>query len=108
MTHPMTNFLAIDLGASSGGGLLGQWDGSCFRLQEMHRFPNGPVNILGHLHWDVLQLWTEIKAGLARYSAQFDQPVAGRGVDTWGVGFALLDRAGPPAGNPPHFRARPP
>ncbi|HLE53069.1 MAG TPA: rhamnulokinase family protein [Anaerolineales bacterium] len=104
MMTKMANFLAIDLGASSGRVLLGQWDGSCFRLQEMHRFTNGPVNILGHLHWDVLQLWTEIKAGLARYSAQFDQPVAGIGVDTWGVDFALLDRAGHLIGNPHHYR----
>ena len=104
MTHPMTNFLAIDLGASSGRVLLGQWDSSCFRLQEMHRFPNGPVNILGHLHWDVLQLWTEIKAGLARYRAQIAQPVAGIGVDTWGVDFALLDRAGHLIGVPYHYR----
>lgn len=99
-----TNFLAIDLGASSGRVLLGQWDGQLFRLQEMHRFPNGPVNILGHLYWDVLQLWAEIKTGLARYSAQFDQPVAGIGVDTWGVDFALLDRAGNLIGMPSHYR----
>ncbi|HIQ06368.1 MAG TPA: rhamnulokinase [Anaerolineae bacterium] len=99
-----TNFLAVDLGASNGRVLLGRWDGTRFDLQELHRFANGPVNVLGHLHWDPLRLWTEIKNGLANYAAQFDSPLAGIGVDTWGVDFALLDAAGGLLGNPYHYR----
>ena len=60
-----TNFLAIDLGASGGRILLGRWDGKHISLEELHRFPNGPVDIQGHQHWDVLRLWTEIKTGIA-------------------------------------------
>lgn len=103
-TDGTTNFLAVDLGASNGRVLLGRWDGTRFHLQVLHRFPNGPVNVLGHLYWDVLRLWTEIKAGLARYAAEFDTPPAGIGVDTWGVDFALLDTAGQLLGNPYHYR----
>lgn len=99
-----THYLAIDLGASSGRVVLGGWDGDRFELQELHRFPNGPVNILGHWYSDVLRLWTEIKAGLAHYAARFDTPPAGIGVDTWGVDCALLDRAGHLLGNPYHYR----
>jgi rhamnulokinase len=99
-----TNFIAVDLGASSGRALLGRWDGERFQLQELYRFPNEPVNVLGHLHWDALRLWSEIKAGLARYAAEFDQPLAGIGIDTWGVDFGLLDRAGNLLGNPVHYR----
>jgi len=51
------NFLAIDLGASSGRVMLGQWEGRRFDLHELHRFPNGPVSVMGRLHWDVLRLW---------------------------------------------------
>ncbi|HEX9372254.1 MAG TPA: rhamnulokinase, partial [Roseiflexaceae bacterium] len=65
MSHTV-NFLAIDLGASSGRVMLGHWDGDRFALQELHRFPNQPVNIHGHIHWDVLRLWHEIKAGMER------------------------------------------
>jgi rhamnulokinase len=99
-----TNFIAVDLGASNGRVLLGQWDGTRFELQELHRFPNGPVNILGRMHWDVLHLWNEIKIGLSRYAAQFSEPPAGIGVDTWGVDFGLFDSAGQLLGNPVHYR----
>ncbi|KPV52815.1 carbohydrate kinase [Kouleothrix aurantiaca] len=101
-----TNFLAIDLGASSGRVILGQWDGQRFDLRELHRFPNGPVEVHGHIHWDVLRLWQEITTGIARYAAQDDAPLAGIGIDTWAVDFALLDRAGGLLGNPYHYRDR--
>ncbi|MEA3337891.1 MAG: rhamnulokinase family protein [Chloroflexota bacterium] len=98
------NFLAVDLGASGGRVMLGRWDGARFALEELHRFPNGPVNLLGRLHWDHLRLWTEIKQGLSRYAARYDEPAAGIGVDTWGVDYALLDRNGALLGNPFHYR----
>src|SRR5436190_19790692 len=99
-----TNFLAIDLGASSGRVILGRWHGRRFELHELHRFPNGPVQVMGHLHWDVLRLWDEINRGIARYAAQYDEPLAGIGVDTWAVDFGLLDEAGNLLGNPYCYR----
>jgi len=101
-----TNFLAIDLGASSGRVMLGQWDGQRFDLHELHRFPNGPVSVLGHLHWDVLRLWQEIREGIAQYATRDAEPPAGIGIDTWAVDFALLDGAGEMLGNPYHYRDR--
>src|SRR4051812_42159898 len=89
-----TNFLAIDLGAASGRVMVGAWDGRSFALRELHRFPNGPVAVRGHLHWDVLRLWQEILTGLARYAVEYDAPLAGIGIDSWAVDFALLDAAG--------------
>jgi rhamnulokinase len=98
------NFIAADLGASNGRVLLARWDGARFDLQELHRFPNGPVEATGRLYWNALGLWSDIKAGLARYAAQEQTSPAGIGVDTWGVDFALLDRAGRLLGNPVHYR----
>lgn len=103
MPHTL-NFLAVDLGASSGRVMLGQWDGARFALRELHRFANEPVRVLGRLHWDALRLWSEIQAGMARYAAEYDAPLAGVGVDTWGVDFALLDRAGRMIDNPVIYR----
>jgi rhamnulokinase len=100
----LADFLAVDIGASGGRVLLGRWDGNAFDLQEVHRFPNGPVSVLGHLHWDVLRLWSEIQAGLARYDTRVDGQLAGIGLDTWGVDFGLLDGAGRLLGNPYHYR----
>jgi rhamnulokinase len=97
-------FLAIDLGATSGRALLGSWDGAHFSIKELHRFENGPVELLGHLHWDALRLWSDVKASLAAYAAQGSGPLAGIAIDTWGVDFALLDRNGRLVGNPYNYR----
>jgi hypothetical protein len=51
-----SDFIAIDLGASSGRVMLRRWDGRRFGLHELHRFPNGPVSVMGRQHWDVLHL----------------------------------------------------
>ena len=98
------HFLAIDLGASSGRLLVGQWDGSLFSLDELHRFSNGGVSVLGTLYWDVLHIWSEIELGLAKYQARFDRIPEGISVDAWGVDFALLDTLGNMIGNPVHYR----
>lgn len=98
------NFLAADLGASNGRVLLGQWDGAQFALQELHRFPNGPVTVHDRMYTDVLNLWTEVKNGLARYATQFREAPAGFGLDTWGVDYGLFDRQGRLLGNPVHYR----
>jgi len=101
-----TNFLAVDIGAASGRVIVGRWDGERFALEELHRFPNGPVTEGGHLHWDAPRLWQELQAGLAAYAAQDGAPLAGIGVDTWAVDYGLLDAAGQLLGNPYHYRDR--
>lgn len=98
------NFIAADLGASSGRLMIGCWNGRTFGLEELHRFPNGGVHVAGSIHWDVLRIWSEIQNGLMRYCARFDGPPAAIGVDAWGVDFALLDNCGRLLGNPYHYR----
>jgi len=104
----MANFIAIDLGASSGRVMLGRLDtstsGPRIRLEEIRRFSNGPIRVLGHLHWDVLRLWNEILHGLRLYSTAHSETVAGIGVDSWAVDFGLLDDDGQLLGNPHHYR----
>lgn len=97
-------YLAIDLGASNGRVLAGRWDGARFDLREVHRFDNEPVAVMGHLYWDALRLWAEIKAGISKDVAHSRGPVSGLGIDCWGVDFALLDRDGRLLGNPHHYR----
>jgi rhamnulokinase len=94
--------LAFDLGAESGRGVLGLFDGQRLRLEVIHRFANGPVRTLDTLHWDVLRLWTEMLTTLQRAAEQGG--IDAVGVDTWGVDFALLGRGGQLLGNPRHYR----
>lgn len=97
-------YLAVDLGASNGRVLAGRWDGARFEVRELHRFVNGPVAVTGHLYWDVLRLWAELKVGIAKHAAHSEGPVSGLGIDCWGVDFALLDGDGRLLGNPYHYR----
>jgi rhamnulokinase len=98
------NFVAADLGASSGRIILGRWDGRAFSMQELHRFANGGVRVGDGYYWDILNIWSQIKAGLAKYHSLFSQPPQGIAVDAWGVDFGLLDRTGSLIGNPRHYR----
>ncbi|HEX4590639.1 MAG TPA: rhamnulokinase family protein, partial [Gemmataceae bacterium] len=94
--------LAIDLGAESGRGVLGSFDGQRLSLEIIHRFSNGPVRTLDSLHWDVLRLHAEILNALRQAAGKGG--VESVGVDTWGVDFALLGRNGTLLGNPRHYR----
>ncbi len=98
------NYLAIDLGAESGRTMVGTLAGDHLSLTETHRFGNGPVRLPDGLHWDVLRLWSEIKAGIGISSAKFNQNLQSIGLDTWGVDFALLDAQGTLLSNPFHYR----
>ncbi|HKI36348.1 MAG TPA: rhamnulokinase family protein [Gemmataceae bacterium] len=97
------NLLAYDLGAESGRGILGLFDGSRLQLEVVHRFANGAVRTLDSLHWDVLRLWGEMLVALRKAVAEKGSLDA-LGVDTWGVDFALLGRGGTLLGNPRHYR----
>ena len=97
------NFLAFDLGAESGRAVLGTLSGSHLSLEEKHRFANPTGRINGHLHWNLLSQWEELKTGLR--IAGHDQPLLhGIGVDTWGVDFGLVAEDGSILGNPFHYR----
>jgi rhamnulokinase len=100
------HYLAVDLGASSGRVVLGEWDGARFELTEVHRFPNGPVRVHDALYSDVLGLWREINEGIARAGRACGGRLDAIGLDTWGVDFALLDSDGALAANPRHYRDR--
>src|SRR5437660_1100731 len=95
--------LAFDLGAESGRALIGAFDGERLQLEVVHRFPNGAVETLDTLHWDVLRLYGEMLTGLRKAAVEHGT-VASIGVDTWGVDFALLGRDGTLLGNPRHYR----
>ncbi|MDB5295204.1 MAG: pentulose/hexulose kinase [Phycisphaerales bacterium] len=118
---PVRNFVAFDLGAESGRALIGRLDAGRLTLDEAHRFPNPNGRMNGHLHWNLLQQWEELKTGLrkaaATLQAEQDVPSAaagvpaavpavihGIGVDTWGVDYGLVGPDGDVLGNPFHYR----
>ena len=97
-------YLAVDLGAESGRVMAGLFDGSQIRLEDLHRFANGPVSVAETLRWDLIRLWSEIQGGLAKAASRFGQSAVSVGVDTWGVDFVLLSKAGEMLGQAYHYR----
>jgi len=97
-------YLAVDLGAESGRVMAGLWNGKTIRLEEVHRFPNGPVHLAGSIRWDAMRLWAEIQNGLALAAKKFGRSIVSVGADTWGVDFVLLTRQGEMLGQPFHYR----
>ena len=95
--------LSFDLGASGGRAVLGSYDGSCIRMEELHRFTNDPVHLGRTMYWDVLRLFHEMKQGLLKARGH---NIASIGTDTWGVDFGLLDADGCLLENPVHYRDR--
>jgi len=86
----MHKYLAFDLGASSGRGIIGTLDNGKLDLREIHRFPNGPVKVGNAFTWDYPRLVSELKTGLKKALAS-DPDIEGVAIDTWGVDYVLFD-----------------
>jgi rhamnulokinase len=97
-------YLAVDIGASSGRHVLGRFDGQRLQLEEVFRFENGPVDVAGSLHWDLLGQWSQVCLGLRAAGSKTNGQIVSVGVDTWGVDFGLLGRGDVLLGNPYHYR----
>jgi rhamnulokinase len=96
----MTDFAAVDLGAESGRVVRGSFDGERVTLDVARRFANTAVRLPDGLRWNLLALFAEIVAGLR----ELDGELAGVGVDSWGVDYALVDEQGRVLGLPFHYR----
>src|SRR5262245_19561202 len=100
----MSHYLAFDFGAESGRALLGSLSDGKLSVEELHRFPNTPVRVLGGLFWDTLRLWHEIQHGIAVAVRDRKLKLDGIGIDTWGVDCALIGADGQLSANPRHYR----
>jgi rhamnulokinase len=96
-----SRYLAIDLGAESGRLILGTLADGRLKLEEIHRFKNGAIEILGTLRWDLLGLWAEVLAGLRKAQSAGAKSLS---VDSWGVDYVLVRRTEPMLGLAFHYR----
>lgn len=87
-------YLAVDIGAGSGRVIALSYDGRRLNAETVCRFPNAPVELGGHIFWDIPRLVSDVRAGLAEAAAKYGGNVASVGIDTWGVDYVLVDKAG--------------
>ncbi|MFH1422470.1 MAG: rhamnulokinase family protein [Planctomycetota bacterium] len=99
-----SQFLAFDLGAESGRALLGTLQDRQLKVEELHRFPNIPVNIHSHIYWNIFRIYENLKESLKICALQRKLSPHSIGVDTWGVDYALLADDGNILGLPYTYR----
>ena len=89
MSRPY-HYIAVDFGAESGKVMLASLSDEKITLQEMNRFPNGPIKENGALRWDIDHPFAEVKKGVKK-TLRTEKNIRSIGVDTWGVDSGLID-----------------
>ena len=97
------NYLAIDLGAGSGRGIIGTVSEGKITIKEIHRFVNQPIKIGESYYWNFPLLLSEVKTAI-RKALVIEPEISGIGIDTWGVDYGLIDRKGHLIGIPYSYR----
>jgi rhamnulokinase len=104
MNTPADAHIAVDFGGGSGRVMAGTIDsGGVLHIDEVHRFGNRQVWLGRHLYWDFPALYAEMAEGMRKAVAK-GYRIRSVGIDTWGVDFGLIDRAGNLLGNPVCYR----
>ena len=87
------NYLAVDLGATSGRTIIATYDGQKVEMRELTRFKNPQIPLGGHLFWDLPALYNEILLALRKTVSEGIQ-IESIGIDTWGCDFAFFGQDG--------------
>ena len=88
------NYLAIDIGASSGRHIVGWMENGVLLTQEVYRFPNSVRRVDGHLEWDIDSLFANVKQGIREAFAKYPV-IESLSIDTWAVDYVLLKNGQP-------------
>jgi rhamnulokinase len=97
------HYVACDLGAESCRVILGTLTDDHLAIEEIHRFPNGPVTLFGTLRWDVLRIFDELKNGLRKAAAR-GHHIDSVSTDSWGVDYVYMRGEEPLLTAPYHYR----
>ena len=88
------NFLAFDLGGSSGKLFLITVNQHKLKISCIHQFKNAPVSINGGLYWNFIHIYDELCTGLRKAVLQTRDNIDSIGFDSFCNDFALIDRKG--------------
>lgn len=96
-------YLAIDLGASSGRSIVGIIKDDHLELREITRFQNPMIEFNNHIYWDLYYLYDQIIKSI-KESKQQGYNITSLGIDTWGVDFVCFGSDGKPLRMPSSYR----
>ena len=97
------DYLAIDLGASSGRGIIGKYDGKKVALEEIGRFGHDLNRVNQVLYWDILHIYRNCKKIIGKFYRE-TKNCAGIGIDSWALDYGLIDKEGNLLGNIVSYR----
>lgn len=97
------NYLAIDLGATSGRSIIATYDGEKLEMKELTRFKHPMIPLGGHMFWNLPALYNEILIAL-RKTVEEGIKIESIGIDTWGCDFAFFGKDGQLLGLPYAYR----
>ncbi len=83
-------YLAIDIGASSGRHIVGWTENGELKTEEVYRFKNGVKREGEYLIWDILALFQNIKNGIKKAIEKYKN-IKTLAIDTWGVDYVLMN-----------------
>ncbi|MEB7779967.1 rhamnulokinase [Mammaliicoccus fleurettii] len=89
----MKNYIAVDIGASSGRAVLSHVDEDGIHTKEINRFANGFTTQNQQDVWDVDYLFEEILISL-KNAKDLGVEYCCLSIDTWGVDYIFLDDKG--------------
>ena len=88
------NFLAFDLGGSSGKMYLAACEGEKIVLKEILKIENHPVEVNGNLYWDFLRIYENMIEGIRIAVKETGDQIASIGFDSFCNDFAMIDGKG--------------
>lgn len=97
--------LALDIGASSGRGIVGRYneESGVLRMEEVHRFDHEFIRLSGGVYWDYIGIYRGILDCL-RACKKKNIPLECIAIDTWGQDYAYIGKNGEILGLPRSYR----
>lgn len=97
--------LALDIGASSGRGILGRYEEETgiLKMEEIHRFENNYVRMRGGIYWDYVGIYNGVLDCL-RACKKREIPLESIAIDTWAQDYAYIGHNGEILGLPRSYR----
>jgi rhamnulokinase len=99
------HYVACDFGAESCRVMLGTLTDDQLVVEEVHRFVNAPVTLLGTLRWDVIGIFDELKIGLHKAAIRGHR-IESMSTDSWGVDYVYVRAQEPLLTLPYHYLDR--
>lgn len=86
------NYLAFDLGASSGKMFLGEFDGKRLSIKPVHSFPNAAVQMADGLYWDFISIYRNVVEAAVKVSAETE--IKSLAIDSYNNDVSFINKNG--------------